>query len=67
MKLFGGHETLGATAVFALIHLMNKSRLLDFGARKPHFLTALDAVWRIRQRRRFVHVKAYPVLKRDQS
>lgn len=50
VKLFGSHETLGATALFALVHAMDKSRLLSFGAGKTHFLTTLDAIWRIMQR-----------------
>ena len=54
----GSHEALGAPAFFALVDVMDKSGLLKLGARKPHCLTTLDAIWWIVQRLGLIHVRA---------
>jgi hypothetical protein len=36
---------------------MHKSRLLNLGARKPHLLVTLDAIWRDLQGLRLAHTK----------
>jgi hypothetical protein len=53
----GGHEALCTPALFALVDLVDKPGLLNFGARKPHLLTTLNAVWWVVQRLRLIHAK----------
>ena len=62
--LFGGHEALGAPALFALVDVVDESGFLNLGARKSHLFTALDAVWWIVQGLRLIHAKLIHVLKK---
>jgi hypothetical protein len=54
---FGGHVALGTPALFALVDVVHESRLLNLGARKPHLLITLDAIWWSVQRLGLVHAK----------
>jgi hypothetical protein len=44
--------------------VVGESGLLNLGARKPHLLTTLDAVWWIVQRLRLIHAKLIHILKK---